>query len=92
MASEGPARNRPRERFPFAICRTAWPDPQPQLLRNSAWFRILSAVMLARRRKSRRNCSPTEYRCCRARIIPACSRSASANLVWSRWKSETLKV
>ena len=37
------------------------------------WFLILSTLLLDRRRKMRRNCSPTEYRCCGARIIPASS-------------------
>src|SRR6266699_1460543 len=40
-------------------------------------------VVVARRRKLRRNCSPTENRCCGATIIPACSRSAPTHRVKS---------
>lgn len=54
---------------------------QPQLLRNSIWFRIVDMVALARRRKIRRNCSPTENRCCGARIMPARSRPALIHCV-----------
>ena len=49
---------------------------QLQLPRNSTWFRIFAAVVVARRSRMRRNCSPTENRCCGARIMPACSRPA----------------
>jgi hypothetical protein len=49
---------------------------QAQLARNSTRFRILTVVAVERRRKMRRNCSPTENRCCGAKIIPACSRPA----------------
>ena len=54
---------------------------QPQLPRNSTWFRILTVVVVARMHKMRRNCSPTENRCCGARIIPACSRPAPTHCV-----------
>jgi hypothetical protein len=42
---------------------------------------MLDMVALARRRKIRRNCSPTENRCCGARIMPACSRPALIHCV-----------
>lgn len=56
-------------------------DRQPQSLRNSTWFRIVATVAVARRCKRRRSCSPTENRCCGARIIPACSRPAPTHCV-----------
>ena len=49
--------------------------------RGMRWFRMLKLVVTARRRKMRRNCSPTENRCCGARIMPACSRPALIHCV-----------
>ena len=43
-------------------------------LKNSKWFRMSSADFAAINFNKRRICSPTEYLCCRAKIMPACDK------------------
>src|SRR5690349_16889670 len=85
------ARSLLMERFPVRISemRPRVPNTygQPKLPRNSTRFNILTLVVVARSRKMRRNCSPTEDRCCGARIIPACARPATTH-----FRVESIKV
>ena len=56
---------------------------------SSTWFRIFDVFVVARKSRMRRNCSPTENRCCGARIVPACSRPAPTHWVCEVGRNRT---